>query len=204
MLSFPLDRPARIAVLASGRGSNLEALLQAFGPRDPVGRVTLVLSNRPAAGALGVARRYGVEAHHVPFATRDAFEREAGAVLSEAGIDLVCLAGFMRILSPDFVEALRGRLLNIHPSLLPAFRGLHAQRQALEAGAPESGCTVHFVDAGVDTGAVVVQRRVPVLPGDSERSLTERILVEEHRAYPEAVRRVLLGRAVPDAAEVRS
>jgi phosphoribosylglycinamide formyltransferase-1 len=204
MPSFPLDRPARIAVLASGRGSNLEALLLAFGPRDPVGRVALVLSNKPAAGALAVARRYGVEARHVPFPERDAFERGARDALSEAGIDLVCLAGFMRILSPGFVSAFRGRLLNIHPSLLPAFRGLHAQRQALEAGVPESGCTVHFVDAGVDTGAVVTQRRVPVLPGDDEATLAERILAEEHRAYPEAVRCVLLGRAVPDVAEVRS
>lgn len=195
MTPFPLERPARIAVMASGRGSNLEALLRAFPPDDPIGRVTLVLSNRATAGALGVARRYGVEARHVPFPDREAFERGARRALSEAGADLVCLAGFMRILSPTFVGAYAGRILNIHPSLLPAHRGLHAQRQALEAGVSESGCTVHFVDAGVDTGAIVVQRRVPVSPDDDEESLSARILVEEHRAYPDAVRRVLTGRA---------
>jgi len=114
----------------------------------------------------------------------------------------VCLAGFMRILSPAFVGRHRGRLLNVHPSLLPAFRGLHAQRQALEAGVAESGCTVHFVDEGVDTGRIVVQRRVPVLEGDSEERLAERIRSEEHSAFVEAVKLVLSGRVTADAMEV--
>ncbi len=199
---FPLGRPARIAVLASGRGSNLEALLQAFGPDEPLARVELVISNRASAPALDKARAAGVEALHIAYRDGKAFEEDASRALDAAAIDLVCLAGFMRILSPDFVRRYRGRLLNIHPSLLPAFRGLHAQRQALEAGVRESGCTVHFVDEGVDTGGVVVQRRVPVLAGDTEGTLAERIRVEEHRAFPEAVRKVLTGRARPPAEEV--
>src|SRR5690606_30763402 len=127
--------------------------------------------------------------------TREAFEAGVQELLDEERVDLVCLAGFMRILSAEFTERHAGRLVNIHPSLLPSFRGLHAQRQALEAGARESGCTVHFVDAGVDSGRVVLQRRVPVVDGDDEATLAERILREEHLAYPEAVTRVLDGRA---------
>lgn len=195
MSHFPLPRPARLAVLASGRGSNLAALLDAFPEGDPVGAVVLVLSDKQRAGALRRAAERGVDARFVPFPDRASFEREALALLEQAGIDLVCLAGFMKILSPEFVARYRGRLLNIHPSLLPAFRGLDAQRQAIEAGARVSGCTVHFVDDGVDTGQVVAQAQVPVLPGDDVASLAARILVEEHRVYPEAVRAVLLGRA---------
>ncbi len=119
-----------------------------------------------------------------------------GERLEHQHIDLICLAGFMRLLSSDFNAHWRGRILNIHPSLLPAFPGLHSQRQALRAGVSESGCTVHFVDAGVDSGPVVLQRRVPVLPDDTEETLSARILTEEHRAYPEAVRRVLTGEIV--------
>jgi formyltetrahydrofolate-dependent phosphoribosylglycinamide formyltransferase len=125
------------------------------------------------------------------FASRREYETELVRVLEEAKPDLICLAGYMRILSPEFVARYRGRILNIHPALLPKFRGLHAQRQALEAGETESGCTVHFVDEGTDTGAVILQRKVAVLPGDTEESLSERILVEEHRAYPEAISRIL-------------
>lgn len=214
---FPLDRTARIAVLASGRGSNLASLLAAFPPlaqnateqaaaggtdgrapegaTNPLGAVTLVISNVEDAPALDKARGAGVRAAFVPWTSRDAFEAGVQQLLAEEQIDLVCFAGFMRILSPRFTERFAGRLLNIHPSLLPSFRGLHAQRQALVAGAQESGCTVHFVDAGVDSGRVVLQRRVPVLADDDETSLTERILREEHVAYPEAVTRVLDGRA---------
>lgn len=194
-MTFPLECPARLAVFASGRGSNLRALAAAFPPSDPFASVVLVLSNRRAAGALSLAEAYGVPAHAVPFGgDRDHFEREADVLLKTFGVDLVCLAGFMRVLSPAFTARYARRILNIHPSLLPLFPGLHAQRQALAAGVRESGCTVHFVDAGVDTGETVVQRRVPVLPGDTEETLSERILQEEHRAYPEAVRRVLMGR----------
>ncbi len=194
-MTFPLERPARLAVFASGRGSNLRALAAAFPPGDPLASVVLVLSNRRAAGALSLAEAYGVPARAVPFGgDRDRFEREADALLKTFGVDLVCLAGFMRVLSPAFTARYAGRILNIHPSLLPLFPGLYAPRQALFAGVRESGCTVHFVDAGVDTGKTVVQRRVQFLPGDTEEGLIERILQEEHQAYPEAVRRVLTAR----------
>jgi phosphoribosylglycinamide formyltransferase-1 len=195
--AFPLPRAARIAVLASGRGSNLASLLAAFPAGDPVARVVQVIVNVPGAAAVDRAAAAGVPAATVPW-TRDAgdretFETEVQRLLDQAGVDLVCLAGFMRILSPDFTRRWQGRILNVHPSLLPAHRGLHPQRRALQAGDRESGCTVHLVDAGVDTGPIVLQRRVPVLPDDDEAALTARILAEEHRAYPDAVRTVLRG-----------
>ncbi len=198
--TFPLGRMARLAVFASGRGSNLASLLQAFPPGGevPLAAVRLVVSDRANAAALERAREAGVPAVHVPFGSdRAAFEARADALLREHAIDLVCLAGFMRVLSAAFTGAWQGRIVNVHPSLLPAFRGLHAQRQALAAGARESGCTVHFVDAGVDTGRPIVQRRVPVLGGDDEDALAARILEEEHVAYPEAVRLVLRGEVAP-------
>lgn len=197
---FPLARRARIAVFASGRGSNLASLLAAFPPdeSEPLATVRLVISDRPDAVALERAGAVGVAAEHVPFGRdRAGFEARTDELLREHGIDLVCLAGFMRVLSASFTERWEGRLLNVHPSLLPAFRGLHAQRQALAAGVHESGCTVHFVDAGVDTGHVIVQRRVQVLRGDDEASLAARILDQEHLAYPEAVRLVLRGEVRP-------
>jgi len=197
---FPLLRPARLAVFASGRGSNLASLLDAFPPdgRDSLAAVRLVVSDRAGATALQRAREAGLHAHHIPFGRdREGFEAGAEARLREHAIDLVCLAGFMRVLSPAFAARWAGRLVNVHPSLLPAFRGLHAPRQALIAGAAVSGCTVHFVDAGVDTGRTIVQRRVPVERGDDEASLAARILREEHLAYPEAVRLVLRGEVAP-------
>lgn len=207
---FPLPRAARIAVCASGRGSNLASLLAAFPPgegaagEDTPGRVALVVSNVPDAPALERAREAGVPALAIAWrrgeGSREAFEREVQAELDRHGIDLICLAGFMRILSPAFTRRWSGRVVNIHPSLLPAFRGLHAQRQALDAGARESGCTVHLVDAGVDSGRILLQRRVPVRPGDDEATLAGRILEQEHRAYPDAVRALLRGEAPADVA----
>ena len=197
---FPPSRPARLAVFASGRGSNLAALLENFPPEHPLASVRLVVSNRAEAGALERAREAGVEAVHIPFGReREEFERAAVGVSGAADIDLICLAGFMRVLSPTFVARYEGRILNIHPSLLPAFPGLGAVERALEAGVTESGCTVHFVDAGVDTGPIIVQRRVPVHADDTADTLAARILAEEHRAYPEAVRRVLAGAAQLEA-----
>lgn len=196
MSYFPLGRPARMAAMASGRGSNLEALLKAFPHDNPLGRIVLVISDRREALALQKAVEAQIEAEYVPWPKergREQFERVASQLLRDHRIDLVLLAGFMRLLSPGFVQAWEGRILNIHPSLLPQFPGLHAQRQALEAGVSETGCTVHFVDAGMDTGPIVLQRRVPVLPGDTEETLAARILEQEHLAYPEAVRRVLKG-----------
>ena len=203
---FPLQRAARVAVFASGSGTNLQALLDAFPPTgaDPLAQVVLVVSDRGAAHALDRARRAGAEAEHVAYPRRPdgrldraAFEARAGALLSAHRIDLVALAGFLRIVSPEFVAAWSGRLLNVHPSLLPAFPGLHAVRRALDAGVASTGCTVHFVDAGVDTGPAIVQRAVAVATGDTEDALQARVQREEHQAYPEAVRRVLRGEARP-------
>ena len=192
-VSFPLGRPARIAVLASGRGSNLQALLAAYPAGDLLGSVVLTVSDKPDAGALDLARAAGVPAEHVPWSSRSAFEAELELLLSERHVDLICLAGFMRILSAGFTDRYRGRILNIHPSLLPDFRGLNPQQQALDAGVSEAGCTVHFVDAGVDTGPLVAQARVDVLPGDDAEALSARILEQEHLLYPQAVRKVLKG-----------
>lgn len=199
---FPLNRPARLAVFASGRGSNLASLLAAFPPVDPdaLGNVVLVVSNVPGAAVLEKAAAAGVATLAVPWRGRAAFEAAASEALEQRQIDLVCLAGFMRVLSADFTKRHAGRLLNVHPSLLPLFPGLAAPQQALDAGATQSGCTVHFVDAGVDTGAKIVQRKVAVLPDDDAASLAERILAEEQLAYPEAVRRVLTGTAVKEPA----
>ena len=190
-----LERRYRIAVLLSGRGSNFEAIAEAVVKGEIAdAEIVAVISDVPEAAGLELARRRGLRAFAVDrgrFASRREYEAELLRILDEAKPDLICLAGYMRILSPEFVARFRGRILNIHPALLPKFRGLHAQRQALEAGETESGCTVHFVDEGTDTGAVILQRKVPVLAGDTEESLSERILVEEHRAYPEAIVRIL-------------
>ena len=190
-----LERRSRIAVLLSGRGSNFEAIAEAVkSGAIPDAEIVAVISDVPDAAGLERARRRGLSAFAADrwkFASRREYEAELLRILEEAKPDLICLAGYMRILSPEFVARFRGRILNIHPALLPKFRGLHAQRQALEAGETVSGCTVHFVDEGTDTGAVILQRKVPVLAGDTEESLSERILVEEHRAYPEAIARIL-------------
>jgi phosphoribosylglycinamide formyltransferase-1 len=184
-------------VLVSGRGSNLQALLDACAAPDFPARVAVVISDREHAPALERARAAGVEAVWVnprDFESREAFDLALVRELEKRQVGLVCHAGFMRILSPAYVRAFAGRALNIHPSLLPAFPGLHAQRQALEHGVKVAGATVHFVDEGVDTGAIVVQAAVPVLAGDTEETLSARILVEEHRLYPAAVRLFAEGR----------
>ena len=197
MTPFPLGRPARMAVFASGRGTNLEALLQAFPKGHPLGEVVLVVSDNPEALALERARRRGVEALALPWRGRRAFEEEALGLLAARGVDLVLLAGFMRLLSPRFVEPWYGRLLNVHPSLLPDYPGLHVHRRVLEAGERETGSTVHFVDQGMDTGPILLQWRVPVLPGDTPEALEARVLRLEHRLYPKAVRLLLRGLAFP-------
>ena len=204
-MSFPLDSPARLAVFASGRGSNLRSLLAAFPPEHPLGSVCSVVSNKAEAGALSYAQDEGVPAHFIPFGkNRAGFETAAARLLETEHIDLICLAGFMRVLSGQFVNRYAGRILNIHPSLLPRFPGLRPQQQALAAGVSESGCTVHFVDAGVDTGPVILQRRVPVYPEDDAGTLSARILRAEHAAYREAVRLVLEGKvSINSSAEVQ-
>jgi phosphoribosylglycinamide formyltransferase-1 len=186
-----------IGVLVSGRGSNLQAILEACARPGFPAHVAVVISDRERAVALERARAAGVEALWInpkDYADREAFDRALVHELNARGVGLVCSAGFMRILSPVYVRAFAGRALNIHPSLLPAFPGLHAQRQALDHGAKVAGATVHFTDEGMDSGPIVLQAAVPVEPGDTEETLSSRILVQEHRLYPEAIRLFAEGR----------
>lgn len=182
-----------IVILISGRGSNMEALLDARLPA----RVAAVISNNPQARGLGVAQARGIATavvdHHA-FAERATFDAALGQEIDRHRPDLVALAGFMRILTAPFIERYRGRMMNIHPSLLPDFPGLDTHRRALAAGAKTHGCTVHFVTQVVDAGPIIVQAAVPVLPGDTEEGLAARVLAEEHRIYPQAVRWFLEGR----------
>jgi phosphoribosylglycinamide formyltransferase-1 len=183
--------PLRVAVLASGRGSNLGALLDAGRQTEFPARIVVVVSDRERAPALERARQAGVVAVFLDpkaHGDRAAYDASLLSTLDEYEPDLVCLAGFMRLLTPGFVRAWAGRLMNIHPSLLPAFPGLHAQRQALDYGVKVAGATVHFVDEGVDTGPIILQATVPVQLDDVEESLSARILTVEHRLYPQAVR----------------
>jgi phosphoribosylglycinamide formyltransferase-1 len=187
----------RIGVLLSGRGSNFEALAESVAAgRIPNAEIALVVSNREGAPGIERARKRGIEARVIPSKglEREAYDTLVAAALKEKKVDLVCLAGYMRLLSPYFVAAFPNRILNIHPSLLPAFPGLEAQRQALEHGAKFSGCTVHFVDENLDAGPIVLQAAVPIEDSDTVEKLSERILREEHRIYSEAVRIVLEGR----------
>ena len=184
----------RLGVLLSGRGSNFLAIQRAIAEgRLPGAEIAVVLSNKADAPGLAAARELGLPALHVPVGGRTAEERDLEFVarLKEYRVDLVCLAGYMRIISPAFVMAFPERIVNVHPSLLPSFPGLDAQRQALEFGAKVAGCTVHFVDERVDHGVIILQRAVPVLDEDTEETLAARILVEEHQAYAEAIGRVL-------------
>jgi len=184
----------RLGVLISGRGSNLQAIIDALGEGRLDATVAVVISNRADAPGLERAAKAGIETlvlDHRAFATRDDFDRALVRELEARGVSLVCLAGFMRRLSPVFIGAFPGRILNIHPSLLPAFPGLHPQQQALDHGATVSGATVHFVNNELDAGPIVLQREVPVLPGDTADTLAARILEEEHRLYPDAIALVL-------------
>lgn len=189
----------RIAVFASGSGTNLQTLLGWFPHKDPRAEITLVISNKQDAYALERARQAGVEAVYIPWKKngREDFERQAQSLMQDRQIDLVVLAGFMRISSDPFVEFWRGRIINIHPSLLPDFPGLHPQQQALDAGVSHSGCTVHFVDPVLDGGDMILQKAVPVLEDDTADALAARIQPAEHEAYPQAVRLWLSGLAFP-------
>ncbi len=184
----------RLGILLSGRGSNFLAIHRAIEDgRIPGAEIALVLSNKADAPGLAAARELGIAAAHVPVAGRTPLERDEEFIarLREAQVDLVCLAGYMRIISPPFVAAFRDRILNVHPSLLPSFPGLDAQTQAIEFGAKIAGCTVHFVDEQMDHGAIILQHAVPVRDEDTAETLAARILVEEHEAYPQAIARVL-------------
>jgi phosphoribosylglycinamide formyltransferase-1 len=187
----------RIGVLLSGRGSNFEALAANVASGGiPNAEIAIALSNREDARGIEKARALGIEARVISSKglEREAYDKLVVAALQEQRVDLVCLAGYMRLLSPQFITAFHNRILNIHPSLLPAFPGLEAQRQALEHGAKFSGCTVHFVDENLDAGPIVLQACVPVKDSDTPETLSERILREEHRIYAEAVRIVLEGK----------
>jgi phosphoribosylglycinamide formyltransferase-1 len=188
----------RIAILISGRGSNMVSLIEAASCLDFPGEIALVLSNRPDAAGLERAREAGIEAlaiDHKAYSTRESFEQALDETLRARDIEFICLAGFMRVLTNWFVERWAGRMLNIHPSLLPLFRGTHTHQRALEEGVLIHGCTVHFVVPELDAGPIVAQVAVPVVPGDTEESLASRILVQEHLLYPQALRMICDGRA---------
>ena len=191
----PGGQRLRLGVLGSGSGSNFQAILDAIGDGRLEAEVALVVSDNPRAGILDRARNAGVPALHVdpgPFRTKlgDAAQKEIRDRMVAAGVDIILLAGFMRIVREPLLSSFPRRILNIHPALLPAFPGLEAWRQALEAGVAETGCTVHYVDAGMDTGEVIAQRRVPVMPGDTPATLHARIQEQEHHLYPEVVARL--------------
>ena len=186
--------PARLGVLISARGSNLKAIIDAIADGRLNAAVAVVLSNKADAPGLDHAHRAGIETvvlSHKAFASREDYDRAMVQELNRRAVGLVCLAGFMRLLSPVFVDAFPDRILNIHPSLLPKYPGLHPQQQALDDGATVSGATVHIVNKELDTGPIVLQREVPVVPGDTADTLAARILEIEHRLYPDAIRLVL-------------
>jgi phosphoribosylglycinamide formyltransferase-1 len=191
----------KLAVMISGRGSNLQALIDACAVPDFPAEIILVLSNRPDAKGLERAAEAGIPTHvidHKEYSDRAAFDAEMTAAMEAAGTELVCLAGFMRLLSDEFVDHWRDRMINIHPSLLPAFKGLDVQERVLERGARFAGCTVHYVRKEMDTGPIIVQAVVPVLADDTPDDLAARILVREHEIYPLAVRLIAEGRVAID------
>lgn len=188
----------RVAILISGRGSNMASLIEAARAPGYPAEIALVLSNRPDAEGLERAKAAGIGVlaiDHKAYSTRESFEQALDAALREHGVEFICLAGFMRVLTNWFVERWQGRMINIHPSLLPLFRGTHTHRRALEEGVLIHGCTVHFVVPELDAGPIVAQAAVPVVPGDTEESLTKRILVQEHLLYPSALAMICDGRA---------
>lgn len=196
----------RLGVLVSGGGTNLQSIIDRCADGSIDAEIALVLCNNPLAGALERARRADVP-HRVidnrEYAGREEFDAAMVAALREAGVELVVLAGFMRLISTVFLDAFPGRVMNIHPALLPAFPGLHVQRKALEYGARFTGCTVHFVDAGLDTGPIIIQAAVPILDCDDEATLSARILAQEHRIYPRAIQLFAEGRLRIEGRRVR-
>ena len=199
-------RKLRLGVLASGSGSNLQAIIDRCADGSIDAEIVLVLSNTPGAGALTRAEQAGIATaliDHRTFADRVDFDRAVVQALQSASVDLVVLAGFMRLITAPFIDAFPERIINIHPALLPAFPGLHVQKKALEAGARFSGCTVHFVDGGVDTGPIIIQAVVPILDDDDEASLSARILVQEHQIYPRAIQLIAEGQVRIEGRRVR-
>jgi phosphoribosylglycinamide formyltransferase-1 len=190
-----MSQPKKLGILLSGRGSNFEAIADSIQAGRLTAEIAIVISNRADAPGLESARRRGLNAKLIPSRgrTREDHDAEVIAALKDAQVDLICLAGYMRLLSPEFVRAFPNKILNIHPSLLPAFPGLEAQKQAFDYGVKVSGCTVHFVDEHLDHGAIILQKTVPVLENDDAHSLAARILEQEHIAYSEAIQLVLSG-----------
>lgn len=197
----------RVAVLISGRGSNMEALIRAASHPDFPAEIALVLSNKPEAGGLSVAAANGIATavieHRSYGKDRAGFDAAMQAVLEEHRIDIICLAGFMRLLTAGFCEAWQGRMINVHPALLPAFKGLDTHARALAAGVKLHGCTTHFVTPGMDEGPIIMQAAVPVLDDDDEARLAARVLAEEHRIFPESLRRLAAGELVIEGQRVR-
>lgn len=194
-----MTNKTRVAILISGRGSNMQALVEAARAPGYPAEIALVISNRPDAPGLAWAKAQGLPTlalDHKLYENREHFEGQLQSVLEISKIDLVALAGFMRLMTASFVERWRGRMINIHPSLLPLFKGLHTHKQALAAGVRISGCTVHFVSSEMDAGPIIAQAAVPVLPGDSPDTLAARVLAAEHRLYPAALALVARGQAV--------
>lgn len=195
----------RLAVMASGRGSNFDALYNAIQRGDLDARLLMVLSDNPGAPVLDKAAERGVPARVVDpkdFKDRNSYEGFIISLLGEKNIEIIALAGYMRLVGPRFLQAFPNKIINIHPALLPAFTGLHAQKQAVDYGVRFSGCTVHIVDQGMDTGPIILQEVVPVLPGDDEESLSQRILIEEHKTYWKALQLMAEGRIFLDGRKV--
>jgi len=195
----------RIGVLISGRGSNMSSLIEACIIPEYPAEITIVISNDPSAPGLDIAAQSGITTRsidHKQYPSREAFEADLDAALKEAGVDLICNAGFMRLLTNGFVEGWRDRQLNIHPSLLPAFKGLHTHERAIEAGVRISGCTVHYVRTQMDAGPIIAQAAVPVLPDDSADDLAARVLEAEHKLYPLALEMVASGKATVEGERV--
>ena len=196
----------RIGIMISGRGSNMEAILREADEGRLPARVAIVISNEPLAAGLEKAKARGVETlvlDHRSATSREDQDRRIAAALQDRKVDLICLAGYLKLLTPVLLSAFPGRILNVHPALLPAFPGLEAQRKALEYGVRFTGVTVHLVDAGIDTGPIVLQAVVPVRPDDTPETLSDRLLKEEHRIYPEAIRLLLQGRLRVEGRRVR-
>jgi phosphoribosylglycinamide formyltransferase 1 len=195
----------RIAILISGRGSNMMSLVEAARAKDYPAEIAIVISNRPDAAGIQWAQAQGLAAvalDHKAYKTRDAFEADLQKTLEKADVELVALAGFMRLMTPGFVTRWQNRMINIHPSLLPSFKGLHTHEQALTAGVKVAGCTVHFVRPEMDVGPIIAQAAVPVLPGDTADTLSARVLAAEHKLYPTALRLVASGLAVVNGEKV--
>ncbi len=200
-----MGKTVRLGVLVSGSGTNLQSIINAVEAGRLSAEICCVISNKAGVLALERARKHAIPALHIDhriFPSREEYDESLVATLSEHGVELVILAGFMRIITPILLNAFPMKIMNIHPALLPAFPGIHAQLQALEYGVKVSGCTVHFVDAGTDTGPVIVQAAVPVLEGDTEESLAARIQVEEHRLFPEAIQLYADGRLTVEGRRV--